>query len=173
MRWRLGFLGVFLFCAAAMAFALYEQFYNWVMPCLMCVYERMAITATGLLALLLVLWRPKAKMGIVLASSLLLASALTGVGVALRHLFMQYGPPDPVASCAAMLPFPINLNDPFWPRWLGALIRPVGDCSQIDFELLGLTMPAWVLLACFGIVGVTLYLARWQWRARFERRFWR
>lgn len=173
MRWRLGFFAIFLFCVASIAYALYHQFYHWIMPCLQCVYERMAIVAVGVFALLAAVWRPRSRAGIIVACDLVLTSALVGAGVAVRHLMLQYGPPDPAASCDATLPFPINLNDPFWPRWLGALIRPVGDCSQVDFVLLGLSMPAWVLVACLGIGLVTVWLGIGHWREVSARRFWK
>lgn len=173
MRWRFGFLTIFLFCTASIAFALYHQYFNWVMPCLMCVYERIAIIAVGLFALLAVIWLPKSRTGVLVAYSPVLLSALAGAGVAVRHLFLQYGPPDLGASCAASLPFPINLNDPFWPGWLGALIRPVGDCSEIDFMVFGLSMPAWVLLACLGVAIVVIALGCTRWRLVAKRRLWK
>lgn len=173
MRWRLGFFAIFLFCTASIAFALYHQYYNWIMPCLMCVYERMAIIGVGIFALLAAAWRPQSRSGVIVMCALVLASALTGAYVTIRHLFMQYGPADPVASCAATLPFPINLNDPFWAGWLGALIRPVGDCSQIDFAMFGLSMPSWVLLACLGFVVATAWLGIGRWREVTARRYWK
>lgn len=173
MRWRLGFFAIFLFCAASIAFALYHQFYNWIMPCLMCVYERMAFIVIGFFALLAAIWAPKSRVGIIVACDLVLTSALAGAGLAAWHLYQQYGPPDPEVSCAATLPFPINLNDPFWPGWLGALIRPVGDCSQVDFVLLGLSMPVWVLLGCMGIAIATAWLGVGRWRGISARRLWK
>ncbi len=173
MRWRLGFFCMFLFCAGGVAFALYHQFFNWIMPCLMCVYERMVFIGVGLLALLFTLFAPRGRVGVALATGSVSIVSLLGVGVASRHLLMQYGPPDPTASCAASLPFPINLNDPFWPQWLGALIRPVGDCSQVDFVLFGVSMPVWALLSYLGFFVAAVYLGCWRWRVVSVRRFWK
>lgn len=170
MRWRFGFLAVFLFCLASIGFALYHQIYDWIMPCLMCVYERMVFIAIGFFSLLAVFWLPRGRCGVVVLSGSVLASALLGVGVAVKHLVLQYGPPDPAASCAASLPFPINLNDPFWPKWLGMLIRPVGDCSQIDFVVLGLSVPVWVLLSCVAIAGLALLFGVFRWKQLCRRR---
>lgn len=164
MRWRLGFFGIFLFCVGSIAFALYHQYYNWLMPCLMCVYERMAVIAVGLFALLAAAIAPNSRIGVIVACDGIIISALVGVGVAVRHVLMQYGPPDPVASCAASLPFPIDLNDSFWPGWFSALIRPIGDCAAIDFTVFGVSMPIWLVLSFTGLIAVTLGLAIWRWR---------
>lgn len=170
MRWRLGFLAVFLFCLASIAFALYHQIYDWIMPCLQCVYERMVFIVIGFFSLLAVFWLPRGRGGVAVLSGSVLASALVGGGVAAKHLSLQYGHPDPAVSCAATLPFPINLNDPFWPKWLGMLIRPVGDCSQIDFVVLGLSMPVWVLLSCLAIAVLALCMGIMRWKQLSRRR---
>lgn len=163
-RWRLAFFAIFLFCAGSIAFALYHQYYNWLMPCLMCVYERMAVIAVGLFALLAALRPPKTRIGVIIQADLVATTAIIGAVVAIRHVLMQYGPPDPVASCAASLPFPINLDDPFWPAWLGALIRPVGDCSVIDFAVFGVSMPVWLIVSFLGLASAALLLGFWRWR---------
>lgn len=172
-HWRLGFLAIFLFCAGSIAFALYHQFYHWLMPCLMCVYERLSMIGIGLLALLVFIFPAKGRWGILLRSGTVSLMALLGAGVATRHLIMQYGPPDPIASCASSLPFPINLNDPFWPEWFTAIIRPVGDCSVIDFKMFGLSMPIWVLLSCLGIALFSVLLAYCQWQQINKKRWWK
>lgn len=163
-RWRLGFAAIFLFCAGGIAFALYHQVYNWLMPCLMCVYERMALIGVGLLALYAALFPAKTRIGVLVQCDLLVTTALVGMVVAIRHVIMQYGPPDPAASCASSLPFPINLDDPFWPTWLGALIRPIGDCAAIDFAVFGVSMPIWLVLSFLGLATAVLLLGFWRWR---------
>lgn len=164
MRWRLGFLAIFLFCAGSIAFALYHQYFNWLMPCLYCVYERITVISVGLLALLAAIIAPKTRIGVIVLCDLVATVALIGAGLAMRHVYLQYGPPNPEVSCAASLPFPINLNDPFWPTWLGALIRPVGDCSAIDFTVFGVSMPIWLVLSFLGLAAASLLLGFWRWR---------
>ena len=63
-RWRFGFALVFLACAGMIGFALYHQFYQWLMPCLYCVYERIGIIVTGLLALVAAIFPPKTRAGV-------------------------------------------------------------------------------------------------------------
>ncbi|BCL75663.1 disulfide bond formation protein B [Jeongeupia sp. HS-3] len=154
--WRTGFLLIFVACVAMIGFAMYHQIYNWVMPCLMCVYQRLAILFIGVLALLAAVWRPERRSSVKLVGGLIILAASAGAVAAIWNLRLQYGPVDPGISCAAALPFPIDLNR--WPAWLGALIRPVGDCSAVDFKLFGVSMPVWVLLTCLGLIAVTVSL---------------
>ena len=165
MRWRVGFAALFLFCAGAIAFALYHQFYQWLMPCLMCVYERIAIIVIGLLALCAVVYVPKSRLGVLIWCDLMATAAVIGLGVSTYHVMLQYGPRDASISCASSLPFPINLNDPFWPEWFAALIRPVGDCSTVDFTVFGVSMPIWLMLTFIGITGFVVMMGVQRWRA--------
>ncbi len=76
-RWRLAFLALFLFCAGSIAFALYHQLYNWLMPCLLCVYQRMAIIGIGIVALLTALFPQRRRAGVVLS-----CGAIASIGIA-------------------------------------------------------------------------------------------
>ena len=142
-RWRVGFFALFLVCVGMLGFALYHQFYQWLMPCLLCVYERMIVIILGLLSLLAVIWQPATRRGVLIFSSLYALIALWGAGITVWHLLIQFGPKESAVSCASSLPFPIDLNA--LPTWISAVIRPVGDCSVVDFTLFGMSMPLPVL----------------------------
>jgi len=142
------------------AYALYEQFYHWLMPCLMCIYQRMAVLGIGLMAVAGLLFRPRRRGALLLISGLQLLAALGGVFAAGMHTYLQYVPHDATVTCASSLPFPINFDAPGMPAWLASLLRPVGDCSKIDFSLLGLSMPVWVVLACAALAVFIVLLTR-------------
>ncbi|KAF0815072.1 Disulfide bond formation protein B [Andreprevotia sp. IGB-42] len=170
LRWRAGFFALALACAGMIGYALYEQYYNFLMPCLMCIYQRIAIISYGFIALLAAVWLPKTRGGVYVLGALASIASLGGAFAAAKHVLLQYGPKDVTVSCAPSLPFPINLNDPFWPSWFAALIRPVGECSNIDLTVLGLSMPVWVLLACFGLFVAAIVLCAL--RVRELRKGW-
>ncbi|WP_035051942.1 disulfide bond formation protein B [Andreprevotia chitinilytica] len=155
LRWRVFFFCLFLACAGMIGFAMYHQIYNWVMPCLLCVYQRIGVIAIGLLALIAAIWKPGSRAGVGIIGTLIGIAALYTAGMAAWNLRLQYGPPDPSVACASSLPFPIDLNA--WPAWVGMLIRPVGDCSQINFSLFGVSVPVWMLLAALAIAGFTAW----------------
>lgn len=164
MRWRLGFAALFLACAGAIAFALYHQIYQWLMPCLMCVYERIAFIVIGFIALFAVAFVPKSRIGVLVQCDLIVTAALVGAGVSIYHVMLQYSPLKSDLSCASSLPFPINLNDPFWPQWFAALIRPVGDCSTVDFMVFGVSAPIWLIVTFAGIAVFTVWMGVLRWR---------
>jgi protein dithiol:quinone oxidoreductase len=76
-----------------------------------------------------------------------------------RHLYIQAQPPGTVPTCGAPL-------DYMWEVLPAAeVLRKVftgsGECGRIDWTLLGLSMPGWVLigLALLTTAGV---LANWR-----------
>lgn len=157
-RWRVGFFALFLVCVGMLGFALYHQFYQWLMPCLLCVYERMIVIVLGLLSLLAVIWQPATRRGVLVFTGLYALIALWGVGITVWHLLIQFGPKESAVSCASSLPFPIDLNA--LPSWISAVIRPVGDCSVVDFTLFGMSMPFWLLIAFTAFLLPLSWLAR-------------
>ena len=40
---------------------------------------------------------------------------------------------------------------------LGRVFRGSGECAEIDWQLLGLSMPTWVLIALLGLGGVGVW----------------
>jgi protein dithiol:quinone oxidoreductase len=157
-RWRVGFFALFLVCVGMLGFALYHQFYQWLMPCLLCVYERMIVIVLGLLSLLAVIWQPATRRGVLIFSGFYALIALWGAGITVWHLLIQFGPKESAVSCASSLPFPIDLNA--LPSWISAVIRPVGDCSVVDFTLFGMSMPFWLLITFIAFLLPLSLLAR-------------
>jgi disulfide bond formation protein DsbB len=157
-RWRVGFFALFLVCVGMLGFALYHQFYQWLMPCLLCVYERMIVIVLGLLSLLAVIWQPATRRGVLIFSGFYALIALWGAGITVWHLLIQFGPKEAAVSCASSLPFPIDLNA--LPSWISAVIRPVGDCSVVDFTLFGMSMPFWLLITFIAFLLPLSLLAR-------------
>jgi disulfide bond formation protein DsbB len=84
-----------------------------------------------------------------------------GAGIAGRHVWMQNLPPDQVPTCGPPLEF-LRETLP-----LVQVVRKVltgsGQCATIDWQLLGLSMPAWVLIAFVA-------LGAWAAHAAFRRR---
>jgi disulfide bond formation protein DsbB len=40
---------------------------------------------------------------------------------------------------------------------LSMVLKGSGECAELDWSLLGLSMPAWVLLMCIGLTGLVLF----------------
>jgi protein dithiol:quinone oxidoreductase len=74
---------------------------------------------------------------------LALVSALAGAGVAAWHVRLQLFPPQE-SSCGPSLQYLLG-NLPLG-RALPRIFQGYGDCTQIDWTFLKLSMPAWSLV---------------------------
>jgi protein dithiol:quinone oxidoreductase len=158
---RQQFLLGFLACTGLMAYALYSQYVLGYEPCPLCTFQRIAMIALGIAFLIGGLHSPGGAGGRRAYGVLALLPALAGIGIAGRHVWMQNLPPEAVPACGPPLEF-LRETLP-----LADVIRKVltgsGQCATIDWTLLGLSMPAWVLISFVA-------LALWAVVAAFRRR---
>ncbi len=145
-------LAGFLACAGMMAFALYVEHQLFVEPCPLCVFQRMAVIGIGIAFLLLVAHNPSPGWARRIYLAVLGLSALGGIIVAGRHIWLQHLPPDKVPSCGPGLGYMLE-NFPFADA-LKMVFTGSGECASIDWTLLGLSMPAWVLIAIVSLAFV-------------------
>jgi len=146
-------LAGFLVCLGMMAYALYAENYLLLSPCPLCVFQRMAVIALGIIFLIATLHNPSGWVRRVYAG-LLFAAAGAGVGVAGRHVWIQSLPPDQVPACGAGYDYIMDtlpLDDA-----LRVIFTGSGECATVDWLFLGLSMPAWVLISVtvVGVAGI-------------------
>lgn len=164
-RWtfRAQCLLAFLACAGLLAFALYEQLHVGLVPCPLCIFQRIAFTVTGVVFLVAGLHAPNRTAGQRAYALLALIAAMAGVGIAARHVWIQHLPPDQVPACGPGLDYLRELLP------LSGVIRTVltgsGECAKVDWTLFGLSMAEW------GLVWFVL-LALWALRLLLRKR-WR
>ena len=150
---RAGNLLGFLVCAGLMGYALYAEHVLYLIPCPLCVFQRIAVIVMGLVFLVAALHGPTGR-GRYVYTLLLLLGGLFGLFVAGRHVWIQNLPADEVPACGPGLDYMIEtlpLSDV-----LGRVFTGSGECASVDWSLLGLSMPVWVLIAvaCLTIGGV-------------------
>lgn len=149
----------FAACAAMIAYALYEQHVVGLTPCHLCVFQRVGVIALGIVFLVAALHDPR-RGGARVYAGLVALTALGAATVAGRHVWIQMQPPGSVPACGADLDFMLEvmpLRDVLVKVFTGG-----GECQKIDWSLLGLSMPAWVLIAVLvvGAFGVWANLTR-------------
>ena len=147
-------LAGFAACAAMMGYALYAEHVLLMEPCPLCVFQRMAVIALGIVFLIAGLHHPAGTTGRRLYAGLLFAAAAAGIGVAGRHVWLQNLPPDKVPACGPGFDYIIDsfpLADA-----LKLIFTGSGECATVDWSLLGLSMPAWVVIgvATIGLAGL-------------------
>ncbi|MGX5673180.1 disulfide bond formation protein B [Thermomonas sp. XSG] len=150
-RWsfRQQFLFGFVICAALLGYAFYVQFQLGIQPCPFCIFQRICFAALGLVFLLGALHAPRAPGARKVWGVLAFVAAAAGMGYAGRHSWVQLNPPE-LPSCGPGLNFIVEQHS-----WLGAarkVLQATGDCSNIDWQFLGLSMPMWALL-WFVVLG--------------------
>ena len=90
-------------------------------------------------------------------------AALAGTGgavVAGRHLWLQNLPDDRVPACGPDLSYMVD-NFPF-SEMLKMVFTGSGECAEIAWQFLGVSMPGWVLAwaVALGALGVFNNLRR-------------
>ena len=81
--------------------------------------------------------------------------ALFGLGVAGWHVRLQNLPPDEVPSCGPGLDYMLE-NFPVGDA-LRMVFKGSGECADVVWSFLGLSMPAWVFILLLVVGGAGLW----------------
>jgi len=149
-----------LICVGLMGYALYAQHVLLLEPCPLCIFQRVAVIATGIVFLLAVLHNP-GRVGARIYGSLIAVTALLGMAVAGKHIWIQAQPEGSVPSCGASLDYLMDIMPVV--DVIKKVLFGAGECAKIDWLFLGLSMPWWVAIA-LGAVGVWGVFANWRLR---------
>jgi protein dithiol:quinone oxidoreductase len=144
--------------AALMGYALYSEHVLGLEPCPLCIFQRMAMIALGAVFLAGALHAPANAAARVYAVLGVLIAA-TGIGIAGRHLWLQSLPPDAVPACGPGLDYMWDVF-PFM-EMLSMVFTGSGECAEVDWTFLGLSMPGWVLV-WFVLLGAGIAAANWR-----------
>jgi disulfide bond formation protein DsbB len=125
------------------------------MPCPLCVTQRIFAIAFGSIALIAAIHNP-APLKQRFYALMVFLSALGGAAVAGRQVYLQSLPEDQVPACGPTLPYLMEYF-PFQDV-LNAMFLGEGSCAEIKWQLLGLSIPGWTLVA-FTLV---LIASLWQ-----------
>jgi len=134
----------FLVCAALMGYALYAQYVLGLEPCPLCIFQRVAVIALGVLFLIAAIHDP-GRGGARVYAVLLSIAALAGILVSARHIWIQAQPPGTVAACGASLDYMLDIMPVT--DVVTKVLTGSGECGKVDWRLLGLSMPWWVLIS--------------------------
>ena len=138
-------------CTALESAALYFQHGMGLNPCVMCIYERLALFAI-LFAGMIGVIAPRNFLIRWLALAVGLFGSIKGLLLAIKHTDYQINP-APWNQCSPFLDFPqtLPLN-----KWFPYLFEATGDCSKITWKFWELSMPQW-LIAIFAVY-VTIFV---------------
>ncbi len=139
--------------AGLLAYALFTQYVQGLQPCNMCLLQRLAVAAVGVVFLLATIHHPRTWMARVYALLLGLCAA-AGVALAARQVWMQAQPMGSLPSCGADVYTLFDLlpvHQVVLTVWNGG-----GECQAVTWSRWGLSMAGWVLLSlvALGLLGV-------------------
>lgn len=143
----------FAACAALIGFAIYSQLAWGLDPCPLCIFQRIAFAALGLVFLVAGLHAPAGGAGRGVYGATAFVAAAVGMGIAGRHLWLQLNPP-PVPGCGPPLAFLQETMSTT--SVIRRVLTGTGDCGTVDWSFLGLSMPAWSLLWFVLLAGLAV-----------------
>ncbi|MDH2915675.1 MAG: disulfide bond formation protein B [Gallionella sp.] len=118
--------------------ALYLQYGLREDPCPLCMVQRVIFIAIGVLFFVAAIHNA-GRIGRWVYSTLIALTALGGVAVALRHIWIQHLPKDQVPACGPGLDFMLQ-NFPMAEVWQ-ELMHGSGECAVKGWTFLGLGLP--------------------------------
>ena len=146
-------------CAALMATALYMQHVMRLDPCPLCVFQRIFVIALGVVMLIAAIHNSNGVARRIYGALMVVVGAL-GVVVAGRHVWLQNLPEDQVPECGPGLEYMLDAFP--LAEALSMVFRGSGECAEVQWTFLGLSIPGWTLLIFIGftLFGVWITLTR-------------
>jgi protein dithiol:quinone oxidoreductase len=142
-------------CMGLLGYAYYAQYHLHLEPCPLCILQRLGVLLTAVVFLVAWIHGPRrGGAGRQLYGIAVVLAALLTISVAARQLYIQSLPPGSIPDCGAPLQIMLKFMSPG--EVLSKVLAGSGECAKIDWRLLGLAMPAWVLMssAALGAFGL-------------------
>ena len=153
----------FLVCCGLIAVALFMQFGLGYEPCPLCIFQRLVFVAIGLICLVAALHNPDIS-GHKPYGSLIGIAGLIGLGLSLRHSWLQHNPPD-IVECGAGLDYWIETLP------VGEIFKKVltgtGECSDVVWKFVGLSIPEWTAIMYLGFIVFAFRQLRYKPQDRY------
>jgi disulfide bond formation protein DsbB len=152
---RVLFTLIFLACTALLGFGLYLQYAQGLEPCPLCLMQRGFFVLVAAVALLAALHNPRGW-GRRCYGGFIGLFSIGGVVTAGRQVWLQHLPADQVPECGPDLEFMLE----FYPlrEVLGLLFRGSGECAEVDWTFLGLSIAEWSLICFVALLIAGLWM---------------
>ncbi len=141
----------------------YFQNHLDLLPCPLCIFQRVALIAGAIISLIAALHGPGQLGYRIYAIAGLIASGF-GIFIAARHIWIQNLPPELVPTCGPDLGYMMQAF-PFF-EMVQTVLNGSGECAEIQWSFLGLTIPGWVLVI---FIIYTLFFLLQLWKGDFGK----
>lgn len=146
------FLG-FILIAFLLGLAEYLEVYKGMIPCPLCMLQRVVLIVLGVIFFIGMVFRMKG-LGHVVLSLLSLLTSLGGILLSGRQVWLQHRPPSNLGECGVSLSYMFKtfpLMDGLKQVWTGGM-----ECSQQGWVFLHLTLAEWSLLGFLGFFALVI-----------------
>ena len=131
----------------AMAYAYYLQYVEYLIPCPLCIFDRVFLAGIILCTLAAAIHNP-ARNGQMIYAGIALLFTSGGLISGGRHVWLQHLPADKVPECGPGLNY---LLDTFpLGQALDMVFRGSGECAEIHWSFLGFALPEMTLAMFVG-----------------------
>ena len=149
-------LGIFLVTVVTIAIVLYMEHVMLLSPCGLCITQRVFIILCGLVCLASAIHNPGVQ-GQKIYAFVAAAMPVFGAYFAGRQIWLQHLPEDQVPACGPGLSY-IYENFPFM-ETLNFLLKGDGNCAEVQFRFLGLSIPEMSMVVFVALFSLCLYMA--------------
>jgi len=154
---RAAYLLGFLVCAGLMAWALWLQYGEGLEPCPLCMFQRVAVVAVGLVFLIAAIHNPR-RGGATFYALLTLIFAGAGAAFAARQIWLQALPKDQVPACGMGIGYMMETL-PFT-EVVRKVLEGSGECAEKGWVFLGLSIAGWTFVFFAGMIAAAIALVR-------------
>ena len=144
----------FITCALLLAGAYYFEFAMDMEPCPLCIMQRLAtlLVAIGCVIAWVGYQRPIVMK---VASIWTLLASVFGIYFSNHHRWLQGLPEDQVPACGPSLEYMVDTLP--LAELISVLLRGNGNCAEVSWNFLNLSMPGWLLVFFIGFLIASLY----------------
>jgi disulfide bond formation protein DsbB len=154
---RPAYLLGFLVCAALMAWALWLQYGEGLEPCPLCMFQRVCVSAVGIVFLLAAIQNPR-RAGAAFYAVLTVILAGAGAAFAARQIWLQALPKDQVPACGMGLSYMMGTL-PFTDV-VRKVLEGSGECAEKGWVFLGLSIAGWSFVFFASMIAASIALIR-------------
>jgi disulfide bond formation protein DsbB len=161
VRLRVAFAAGAAICAALLGYGYYLQYVQGLEPCPLCMVQRAFFYVVMALFVLAAIHAP-GRAGTAVYTGLIVLFAAGGAAAASRQVWLQHLPKDKQPQCGPDLFFMLE-NFPL-SRTLEKLLYGTGECANVDWTFLGLSIAGWALVWFIALGVYAAWLAARRWR---------
>ncbi len=146
------------FALIFIAVAYFENSLN-LEPCYLCVAQRGFILAIGIICGVSIVHNPR-QFGQKIYAALSIIMVIFGIYFSGKQLWLQSLPESQVPSCG--MPVEYLFDNFSIIKAITMLLDGDGNCAEVKWQLMGLSMPGWVMVSFvgFGLAGLVQLLRK-------------